>query len=94
MAPTEPIPYWGWVIKGMGGVLNIAESLQADEALCGEHHLEMLEYQASRAVHIWRVASAQAGRMTHAVPRPIEAISEHASFAPKDVLHFPGAPGD
>ena len=79
MSQLEPKPFWGWAIKGLGGILNIIEGFVRDGIAPQDTQLELLEYQVSR-LHLayTRLADKQ--------PRTLDAIRETRSFNADEVI--------
>lgn len=86
MAPTEPRPFWGWMCKGIGGCLNMMESLLQERVPPSDRQLEILEYQARRAIDLWEDAHRQVLGRPAEPPRPCNVISRTRTFGANDVL--------
>lgn len=75
----DPSPYWGWAIKGIGGVLTIMESYVADKLELNQGQMQMVEYQAARLNHICESLIGRA-------PKTKRAINLERSFSSMDVI--------
>ncbi len=86
MSATEPQPYWNWAVRGLGGVLNMMESLLADECRPSEHQRTLLEYQAARLERIWRTSTVPLVPGEIRPLRSVDAINSVRDFGREEVL--------
>ncbi|GAJ07052.1 unnamed protein product, partial [marine sediment metagenome] len=62
MSQTDSKPFFGWTIRGFGGVLNIMESYRRDGIEPAPNQLELLEYQTRRLMDLYEYFSSKSVR--------------------------------
>jgi hypothetical protein len=48
MNKTEPSPFWGWVVRGLGGILNLLEGILEEAGPPADSWRQALQEQADR----------------------------------------------